>query len=146
MSVSDVADRLSGIVHEGTQVRDDGVDLTVASVAVVADRGRVDFGGGELAPATLSPLAPERRHPDDDYGWWDLDEGTYVVEYNEALAGDDPVSLRPREELLEAGGGHPTLSTSDPGPVPLTVARGGLSVKENARLSTVRPLCGSERT
>ncbi|WP_435063879.1 dCTP deaminase [Halobaculum sp. EA56] len=141
-----LADRLDGIVHGETQVRGDGdrVDLTLAGVHAVDDPGAVDFGGGELADGSLAPIDPERRDPDDEYGWWDLAAGTYVITLNESLAGDDPVTLRPRTELVARGAGHPTLRTASLPALPLTVSRTvdgdgvGIRLKENARVSTVR--------
>lgn len=131
--------RLDGIVHEETQVHDDGVDLTVASIHRIDEPGRVDFGGGELTAAESSPVETERRNPDDDYGWWNLDEGQYLLAYNETLGGDGTVVLQPRTELRERGAFHPTLFTDSLGRVPLSVPSGGIRLKENARVSTLLP-------
>jgi hypothetical protein len=136
--MTDLVDAVTGIVHEPTQARDDGgVDLTVTAVHEVDRPGRVDFGGGELAPAGLEPHPRVRRNEDDDYGWWHLDAGTYLVEYNESLAGE--ALLQPRTEVVERGAGHPTLRVTDLPTVPLTVGGAGLRLKENARVSTLLP-------
>ncbi|ESP89103.1 deoxycytidine triphosphate deaminase [Candidatus Halobonum tyrrellensis] len=137
-----LSDRIEGLLHEPTQVHDDRIDLSLADVKVVREPGRVDFGGGELADAELDPLETALRNPGDDYGWYELREESYVVEFNESLTGDDPVLLQPRRELLERGGSLPTLRTSDLGPVPLSVphrvGRGdALRLKENARVASV---------
>jgi len=135
--MADLADAVEGLVHEPTQVRDDGrVDLTVAEVFEVVGPGRVDFGGGELAPAELAPHDRVRRDEADDYGWWHLGAGTYLVAYNESLSG--AAVLQPRTELVERGGSHPTLRVDELPRVPLTVAGAGLRLKENARVSTLR--------
>ncbi len=140
----DIADAVTGLVHEPTQVHDDGaVDLTVAEVYEVETPGRVDFGGGELEAASLSAVDTELRDPDDDYGWWHLDGGGYLVEYNEDLTGDRTVELQTRDELLARGASHPTLRVETLDRTPLAVPRGGLRLKENARVSTVRPAPGS---
>lgn len=137
--MSDLVHDVEGIVHEPTQVRDDGgVDLTVTEISEVREPGRVDFGGGELEPAALDPHERVWRNEDDDYQWWHLDAGTYQIEYNESLSGD--ALLQPRTEILERGASHPTLRIEDLPTVPLTVAGGGLRIKENARLSTILPL------
>ncbi|MFB6302134.1 MAG: dCTP deaminase [Haloferacaceae archaeon] len=138
-----LADRIEGLVHADTQVHGAGVDLTVAEVARVAEAGRIDFGGGELAAADLDPVETELRSPDDDYGWWNLDTGGYVVRFNERLTGAEPVRVEPRRELAARGGSLPTVTTADLDPLPLAVPTGtgdgpALRVKENARIATVR--------
>ncbi|ELZ34871.1 deoxycytidine triphosphate deaminase [Halogeometricum pallidum JCM 14848] len=132
-----LADRLDGIVHADTQVAERGVDLTVAEIRSVDEPGRIDFGGGELTDAASSPVETEKRNSEDDYGWWNLEEGTYLLSYNETLTEGDPLVLQPRTELRERGGSHPTLFTDSVGTVPLSVPTGGLRLKENARVSTL---------
>jgi hypothetical protein len=137
MSPTALADRLDGIVHEETQVGDRGVDLTVAEVYEVETPGRVDFGGGELEAADLAPRDRVWRDESDDYQWWDLDGGQYLLAYNESLSGGDPVVVQTRDEVAERGAFHPTRSVTSLDYVPLAVAPGGLRLKENARVSTV---------
>ncbi|MFB6123305.1 MAG: dCTP deaminase [Haloferacaceae archaeon] len=134
---SDLVAAVDGLVHEGTQVHDGRVDLTVSEVYDVERPGRVDFGGGELEPAATTPHETVRRNPDDDYEWWSLDGGQYLLEYNETLTG--PAVLQARTELLERGAFHPTRVVDDLPRVPLAVSGGGLRLKENARVSTLRP-------
>jgi deoxycytidine triphosphate deaminase len=136
-SGSDLLDRVDGLLHEDTQVHEVGIDLTVAEIHEVTAPGRLDFGGGELDPVTVDPHDRVWRNEDDDYQWWHLDGSTYLLEYNESLATDDPLVVQPREALCERGGTHPTLRTIDLGRVPLTVPDVGLRIKENARVSTV---------
>jgi hypothetical protein len=129
---------LSGIVHEPTQVEGRGFDLTVAEVYEVTEPGRVDFGGGELAPADAEPHASQKRHEDDDYEWWHLDAGQYLIEYNETITSEDmSFTLQTRGELLARGAFHPTLSVTELSRVPLSVGGAGLRLKENARVSTL---------
>lgn len=136
--MSDLVDAVEGIVHEPTQVRDDGgFDLTVAEIYDIQSPGRVDFGGGELEPAEVEPHQRVWRNEDDEYQWWHLDSGTYLIEYNESLSGE--ALLQPRIEIVERGGFHPTLRIGELPTVPLTVAEPGLRLKENARLSTLLP-------
>jgi hypothetical protein len=139
MSLDDLADRLADLVHRETQVHDRGVDLTVDTVHALSGPGRVDFGGGELAAANTGTVDPQKRAPADDYGWWQLGGGTYLVEYNESLSGDEPVRLQPRVELVERGVSHPTLRVGDLPRVPLHVPAAGIELKENARVSTLVP-------
>ena len=127
------------LVHEPTQSDGRGLDLTVAGVSRVVDPGRVDFGGGELASAELEAVETERRNPDDDYGWWNLESGQYVLEYNESLSlpADERPVLQTRDELLARGAFHPTLHVESLERVPLVVGGAGLLLKENARVSSL---------
>lgn len=136
--MSDVTDRVEGLVHEPTQTTERGVELTLAGVARVQEPGQVDFGDNELADPTLIEEVAERRDADDDYGWWHLDAGTYLVTYNESLDGDDPLRLAPRRAITTRGATHPTISVTTLDPIPLTTA--GIKLKENARISTLRPV------
>ncbi|MFC6873450.1 dCTP deaminase/dUTPase family protein [Halobellus marinus] len=136
--MSDLVDAVDGIIHEPSQVRKDGgVDLTVTEIHEVRSPGRVDFGGSELEPAELEPHPRVWRNPDDDYQWWHLESGTYLIEYNESLS--ETALLQPRTEILARGGTHPTVRVEELPRVPLTVAGAGLRLKENARVSTLLP-------
>ena len=129
---------LDGIVHEPTQTEGRGFDLTVSDVYEVTGPGRVDFGGGELEPAETTPHDSEKRDSEDDYEWWQLDAGQYLVEYNESLTESDMAfTLQTRTELLERGASHPTVSVTALPRMPLSVGGAGLSLKENARVSTL---------
>ncbi|RXK47284.1 dCTP deaminase [Halorientalis pallida] len=138
---ADPARFVEGVVHEPTQTEDGGLDLTVAAVHEVTAPGRVDFGGGELDPAETDLHPSEKRDADDDYEWWHLDAGQYLLEYNESVATDAPADLRlgvqTRDELLARGAFHPTLRVQELDRVPLSVGGTGLRLKENARVSTV---------
>ena len=129
---------LEGIVHEPSQTGGRGFDLTVSEIYEVTAPGRVDFGGGELEAAETEPHPREKRNPDDEYEWWHLDAGQYLLEYNESLSGGDvSFTLQTRDELLTRGAFHPTLSVTELPRVPLTVGGDGLRLKENARVSTL---------
>jgi hypothetical protein len=137
----DFTDVVDGLLHAETQIDERGVDLTAAAVHEVAAPGRVDFGGDELAEAAFEPCELTRREPDDDYQWWHLDAGQYVVQYNEFFTGDEPMHLQARNKLLARGASHPSLRVDDHLPlVPLSVGGAGIKLKENARISTLRPL------
>jgi len=134
----DRLDAVDGLLHEETQVHESGIDLTVSDVFVVDEAGRVDFGGGELEPARTHAHETRTRHSDDDYEWWHLDGGTYLLEYNESLSTDRPLLLQTREAVLERGASHPTRVVTSLPTMPLSVSAGGLYLKENARVSTLR--------
>lgn len=128
---------VTDIVHEPSQAHDGGFDLTVAEVYEVVSPGRVDFGGGELEPAGTVQHTSEKRDSDDDYEWWTLSAGQYLVEFNESLTGDATVTVQTRTELLERGASHPTLHVDTLPRVPLSVGGAGLKLKANARVSTI---------
>ena len=128
---------VTDIVHEPTQSGGDGFDLTVAEVFEVVKPGRVDFGGGELEAAETVPHQTEKRNPDDDYEWWTLSHGQYLITFNESLTGEATVTLQTRTELLERGAMHPTVHVDSLPRLPLSVSGAGLKLKENARVSTI---------
>jgi hypothetical protein len=129
---------LEGTVHEPTQREGRGFDLTVAEVYDLTGPGRVDFGGGELAAAATEPHDSQKRDPDDDYEWWNLDAGQYLLEYNESLTAEGmAVTIQTRDELLARGAFHPTLHVTDLPRVPLSVGGAGFRLKANARVSTL---------
>lgn len=130
---------VSGLLHEPTQVHDGSVDLTVTEIYEIESPGRVDFGGGELDPPQVSPHDRIWRNEDDDYQWWELDAGLYLIDYNERLETPDPVVIQPRVALLERGAIHPTLVADSMCRMPISVGGAGIEIKENARVSTVLP-------
>lgn len=132
-----VTDAVEGIVHEPTQTEGRGLDLTVAEVLEITAPGRIDFGGGELEAAETAPHERQYRDPGDDYQWWHLEAGQYLLAYNESLTDGVTAQVQPRDELLARGASHPALSVTDLEPVPLSVGGAGLRLKENARVSTV---------
>lgn len=141
-----LADVIDNLVHPQTQIHDHGIDLTVGAIYSVGEPGRLDFGGDELEDATLDPLETVPRNPDDEYEWWDLEGGQYVIQHNEFLSEPpDRLIVQPRNELLARGGSHPTVFVYDYLPLlPLFVPSGGLSIKENARISTLLSATSSD--
>ena len=132
-----LTDRVDGLLHEETQVHDGGLDVTVADILSVEHPGRIDFGGDELTLADLQSVEMSYRHADDDYAWWHLDAGQYLLEYNESLTGDSPLLLQPRTELREQGVAHSSLFVTELGRIPISVGGSGVKIKENARVSTL---------
>lgn len=134
-----VLEVVEDLLHEDTQVVGTTVHLSLDEVREVVEPGRVDFGGGELQEAATEPVPTAKRNPDDDYGWWTLDPGTYLVDLNESLRGSgEPVSLEPRPALVERGAFHPTMTVRALPPLPLQVGGAGLKLKENARVTVLR--------
>ena len=138
---------LEGLVHLDTQRAAAGLDLTVDEVARLTGPGALDFGGSEFEPADLTTLDPELASPDADYGWWELEAGTFAVRYNEAVALEEgQVGLvHPLPRLQAAGASHGSFvveGARDPVDVLLTVGEGGCRLKENCRISRLIVLAG----
>jgi len=135
--MADPRDHVTDLIHEPTQTGD-GVDLTAEYVARLDGGGEIDFGGDEYRRPPSEAVGLEYRAADDEYGWWELDAGTYLVRYNETLtAPPEPLTLAPHPRLVELGVTHPTLHVRELPRVPLSVPEGGVAIKENARLSTL---------
>lgn len=139
MRPSELTTIVDGLLHEETQVTDRGLDLTVDEIYEIEDPGRVDFGGGELEDASLTAHDKQWRNEDDDYQWWHLDGGQYLIEYNESFSTDQSLLVQTRTAVRERGAFHPTLWVTELDRVPLSVSSGGIRLKENARISTVLP-------
>ena len=135
-----LAQQLDGLVHLDTQQAPNGLDLTVDAVHRVTGHGQLDFGGGEFRAVPCERIEPVRDAPEDDYGWWTLEKGAYVIQYNESLtleAGQQAV-VTPLERTLQAGAHHGTFvldDDSDPLETLLVVSRMGCRLKENCRVS-----------
>lgn len=136
----EVAGLTEGVIHTETQQHDYEVDLTASEVYRLTGAGSVDFGDSEYMAAPRATVKALKRKKDDEYGWWDLEPGTYIVRFNEVatLKANHIAYVQPHERLLDAGAHHPTFYFRDERPhleVLLTVGSGGLSIKQNARIS-----------
>lgn len=142
LDLDETAACVGGIVHLDTQEAAVGLDLTVASVHRLTTPGSLDFGGSEFEAAGQETIDPELRSEDDDYGWWELDAGTYVVRYNESLDPGDGkwAHVLPLERLLLAGASHAAFLVDgprEPLETLLEVGEAGCNLKENCRISRV---------
>jgi hypothetical protein len=136
-----LTDVVDGIVYEPTQTESPGLDLTLAEVYEVAAPGRVDFGGGELESADLHAVETTLRNSNDDYEWYHLEGGQYLLAFNESLTTtDQSYWLQTRDAVRDAGAFHPSLRVTDLNPVPFSVSGDGIRLKENARVSTLLAL------
>jgi len=143
LSGKDATNHITGIIHQKYQVHGFAVHLTVRKIYALDPVGKLDFGGGEYAPAGRIEIAPRQLRPEDNYLWWELDGGSYFVECNETLnlAPDQMALIEPEDRLLRAGGWHVPLFVRghvDPVELLLTVGVLQLRVKENARIARVR--------
>ncbi|WP_240316123.1 deoxycytidine triphosphate deaminase [Salinibacter ruber] len=135
-----LASQLDGLVHLDTQRASTGIDLTVDAVFRTTGPGQLDFGGGEFRAVPRERTGPTLDDPDDDYGWWTLEKGAYVVQYNESLRLDDgqQAVVTPLERTLRAGAHHGAFVLDegrDPIETLLVVSRMGCRLKENCRVS-----------
>lgn len=136
---------LSNTLHKETQVEDGSVSLTAGSIYRLADSGDLDFGGSEFQLADRDSIEAEKRNDEDDYGWWELEEGVWILELNETIthSGEFNALLQPHDHLIWNGATHPTLwFDQDDSDMrlssPLRVPENGLNIKENARVSSLR--------
>lgn len=128
---------LEGTVHKATQVDGRGVHLTVAEVMPIHGRGDVDFGGSEMKAAHANPLEPIEHKPGDQYGWWRLEAGAYIVRFNEKIKDGAPPMLLVSNERLLSCGGQVATTIVGPGEIRtvLQVPQVGLRIKQNARIA-----------
>ena len=139
---SEIAALASGIISEKHQVKSYGVDLTVSGIRVVKKEGDIDFGGSEEKAAITEKLESEKRNDGDEYGWWELAAGEYLVEYNEKVKIPEGRMgiIQPLPRALTAGVTHTTMILppgDEVGSMVLLVGKFGFNIKENARLSSL---------
>jgi deoxycytidine triphosphate deaminase len=135
-----IAAAIGKLISEKHQVHTHSIDLTVAKIFAVKKEGDLDFGGSEEKEALVEELEPEKRSPEDTYGWWTLEAGEYIVEYNEKIKIPKTCLgiLQPLLRTLEVGVIHPTqmlLPGEEARKTVLMVGKSGFNVKENARIS-----------
>jgi hypothetical protein len=137
------ASRVTGILNSKYQVHAYWVDLTIRGISGVDPTGKLDFGGGEYAPAGQMRIAPRQLRPEDNYQWWQLERGCYIIEFNEslALAENEIALLEPDPRTIRTGATH--VSVFLRGHVAqletlFDVQALRLSVKQNARVSRLR--------
>ena len=135
-----VAERIQGLISEKHQRHHYETDLTVRAIYRVTGPGSVDFGGSEETEAPRDELSPVKRSDQDQYGWWDLGPGSYVVRFNETphLEENQIAFLQPHERLMRAGALHGSYNfreTREFLETTIMVGSGGIRIKENARVS-----------
>ncbi len=147
ISGSESIHRIKNLVHNDTQTGEDKVYLTVKQIYSLDKKGSLDFGGSELNLAKRKPLLPKKKLTEDKYGWWNLNQGTYLVEFNEQIELRDKeiAILESREELLQNGCFHPLRIITPEEKLsffPLNVGYQGIDIKQNARISMLRIVKG----
>ncbi|MCF7890504.1 dCTP deaminase [Candidatus Bipolaricaulota bacterium] len=129
---------VDGIIHEETQLANIGIDLTVDGVKKPSSPTDLDFGGSEEKSGDLEVVEPEKRSPGDDYGWWNLEGGIYIIDFNEEVSVSKGLGIVVPLDRMTSGGSyhHPIVFQGDLDKKPvLHVNSSGLNLKENARLS-----------
>lgn len=129
-------------IHDGKQFPE-GTEtalLTVNRIGILSSRGSLDFGGGEYSTAEIKWLEPKKKSPDDKYGWWHLEEGRYMVEFNESLQATQRQRfyLQPWSHVAQNGVCHNCVVLIPPQEtlqVYVSVGPAGIDIKENARFS-----------
>jgi len=137
------ATQIKGILHPQYQIHGFSIHLTVRNISSLDSNAQIDFGGGEYVAAGRTEIAPQQVRPEDKYLWWDLTQGTYIVQCNETLhlAPDEIALIEPEDRLLRAGASHVPLFVRghiDPVELLLDVGVTRLRVKQNARITRVR--------
>ena len=135
---------VSNYIHDGKQIDENtgSMILTVGRIGTLVGRGSLDFGGSEFAPSPTAWQEPVKKSGDDKYGWWHLEPGSYLLEFNESLllSKGEKAMLQIWEEAARTGVAHPTeliLRSREPLATVMSVPTPGVDIKENARISRV---------
>lgn len=96
---------ISNYIDLESQITPQGFDLTVDKIEKYDGTGKLDFSNSERKIPETQALQPEKENPEDEYGWWILEPGTYKITMNERV--DIPNNLAgfayPRSSLLRMG-------------------------------------------
>ncbi len=129
-----------GLIYAPKQLQGKSLDLTAKQIYSFVDRGALDFGGSEYTESKVTLLKPQIDEGE-EWGWWTLDAGIYLLEYNENNE-NTPINtltiLMPHPRLLLAGCYQPTRIIPASTTVIqnlLVVGTQGTRIKQNARVS-----------
>jgi len=131
-----IMENMDNILHKETQRQKNHIDLTVTKIFHVIDRGSLDFGGSEYIESNIEELFAEKKSEDDKYGWWHLDHGTYLIEFNEKLIKEFGI-IQSLPRLMKTGCFLPMqiVHPSSKMISLLRVGEHGVDIKENARVA-----------
>ena len=141
----EIEKNILNLVYKGKQFHGKTLFLTLKEVFRITGKGKVDFGGSEFVEADREIIEPVKKIPEDQYGWWDLDPGTYHVKFNESFEFEKEMLyiITPSKRILSNGAYHPTSVTIESKYSPsalLIVGGNGIAIKENARISLCKIL------
>lgn len=131
-----VLNSIENIIHEKTQVHKQRIDLTINKVYALKNRGSLDFGGSEFKKSELKEINSEKKDEDEKYGWWNLSQGNYIVQFNETLIKNYGI-VQSIPRLLKTGCFIPMqiIEENDKIQSVLIVGPEGVNIKENARIA-----------
>lgn len=136
-------DLIENYIHLETQITPNGFDFTVKEIERFKEKGKLDFSNDEREIPETEPMEPEKKDPEDKYGWWELEEGVYKIKTNEIVnIPSDLVGIAfPRSSLLRMGcfiqNGIWDGGFSGRSEFLLYVGPNGVDIKENARVDQV---------
>lgn len=139
----DIEEIWKNLVYFPKQVNNACIDLTIKKIYAIKSQGSLDFGGSEYLQVDRINIKP-MKEDDPKYGWWILDKGTYIIEYNEHLSNDECIAIVfPHDRLQMTGCYHapfivnpPEGEKNRPLSCLLIVSTQNVRIKENARIST----------
>lgn len=124
------------------QVTPNGFDLTVAAVFKFDSAGALDFSNKERVVLSCSEILAQKQKPEDKFGWWNLEKGSYKVKTNETVnLPNDLIAIAfPRSSLLRMGAftHHGVWDAGFQGKGEFILAVDnphGLKLKQNARIA-----------
>ncbi len=130
--------------HLETQLTPNGFDLTAGEIHRYEGGGQMDFSNDEREIPDSTPIPPEKRDPDDEYGWWELSRGVYKIVANETvhIPNDLMAFTFPRSSLLRMGATIDNAAWEagfeGTGAFMLHVENpDGIAIKENARVNQI---------
>ncbi len=139
LSNREVQNFLSDLIYAKKQVHKNCIDLTVKKIYKLKGGAKLDFGDSEYKEAPRDILKPELKEKDDDYGWWELEQGYYILKYNERLtiAPGQKAIITPHQRLIDSAAGQAARIYDKSGEITnnLIVMSEKISIKENARIS-----------
>jgi deoxycytidine triphosphate deaminase len=140
MKGEEIVSSAEGLISAKKQQSEFSLDLTVNTISLINQGGALDFGGSEYQEASVSLLEPEKKTPDEPYGWWNLDAGDYLIRFNERIKipANGLIIILPHERLLSAGASHAPIATENLDQnicVPIHIGPAGFKIKQNARVS-----------
>jgi deoxycytidine triphosphate deaminase len=132
----DFLSNIENVIHEKTQVHKKSIELTVKNIFEIKNAGSLDFGGSEVDEAEFVKISVEKKSEKDKYGWWHLEQGVYLVEFNEKLTRDYGL-VQSISRLLLTGCFIPMqiFQKNDRLQNLLVVGDNGVDIKENARIA-----------
>ena len=140
LNPQDLQAHLPKLISAKKQISHLAIDLTVQKIFRVRKCGQVDFGGSEFQPAEWKPLPPVKDNPDAAYGWWELGNDVYLIQFNETLQlGDREVGLiQAHPRLIETGcmlAPQLVKALRTELLLPMVAPKSGVRIKENARIA-----------